>query len=433
MNHLLTARALLVLTTLLAACGANYDPPSLIVPGKVRVLGVRAEPAAITLTTETTMTVLAAGAPEDATICYAWAYCPYTWTQNGTFGCVDDTLLVPLGVASTAQVGIADVFSSLAHVQDVFAKLGLQLPSTGSDTTSDACKPATSGGNPLARASLPDSYILFQVAQADLFGGTCPDVKTALATACADRDKCLQGFKRLGIFAATPTACPAFDATTDKNCGVADPCDTHPVCGCDGRTYDTECDRVTAKVSKRSDGACPDQNPPLTGVFVYWPLNDGTLQALGTLQSDTRTYATDPQYAGLVSWPEDVTIVVHPGDSFELLPIWPAEAKEYVGKSADPTAPPVYETLLFSWFTSGGSWAKDRSYDEYPENVFTAPNLNPDGKPVPLKLWIVVRDGRNGTSWLERHVLVTQAAGDPLDQRHPLCRTTPPLPGCPTK
>ena len=205
------------------------------------------------------------------------------------------------------------------------------------------------------------------------------------------------------------------------------------MCGCDGRTYDTECDRVAAKVSKAADGACPDLNPTLTGVSLYWPLNNGTLEALGTLDADTRTYKTDPKYTGLVAWPEDVTPVLHPGDSIELLPMWPGSAKEYVGKATDPAQPPVYETLLFSWFTTGGKWTQDRSYDAYPENVFTAPGLDTDEKPVTVSLWIVARDGRNGTTWLQRHVTVTKNVGDPLDQVHPLCRKTPALPGCPAK
>ncbi len=433
MNRQQLVRSFLPLLALLAACGATYDPPSLIVPDKVRILGIRAEPAAITMTTETTMTVLTAGEQTGATLCYAWAYCPYTWTKDGAYSCIDDSLMVPLSTDATAQVGIADVFASLAQAPAVFTKLGLQMPSSGGSSSADACKPAAGGGNPLASAALPDSYILFQVAQSDLFGGKCPDIHTAFSAPCTDRGKCIQGFKRLTVNAATPTTCAAFDAATDKNCSKADACDTKQVCGCDDRTYDTECDRVAAKVSKKSDGACPDQNPSISGISVHWPLSSGALEVLGTMQGDTHTYKVDAKYTGLVAWPEDVTITVHPGDSFEMLPLWPGAAKEYVGKSTDPAAPPVYETLLFSWFTTGGAWAKDRSYDEYPENVFTAPDLNADGQPVPLTLWIVVRDGRNGTAWVERHVTVTKSVGDPLDQLHPLCRTTPPLPGCPAK
>ena len=430
MRHAQMSRALPLLL-LLAACGGNYDPPSLIVTDKVRVLGVRAEPAAITLTAETTMTVLEAGAPADVTLCYAWAYCPYTWSQNGAFTCIDDSLQIPLGTASTAQVGISDVMASLSHAQEVFAKLGMQTPTTTTGST-DGCAPAAGSSNPFASASLPDSYILFQVAEASLYGGTCPDVKTALATPCADRDKCLQGFKRLGISAAPPSAGAPFNAATDKNCAVADPCDTKQVCGCDNRTYDSDCARVAAKVSKLADGACPDQNPPLSGVAMYWPLSGNTLESLGTLDGASGGYTVDSSRTGLINWPADVTPVVYSDEAFELLPQWPGSAKEYVGLSADPTAPPVYETLLFSWFTTGGSWTKDRSYDAYPENVLTTPVLAAGDKPLPLTIWVVVRDGRNGTSWQSRQVLVSQPVGAPAEKLHPLCRTTPPLPGCAT-
>ena len=58
----------LLLTTLLGACAGDYDPPSLIVLNKVRVLGVRAEPPVITMAQETTLTVLSAGAPAGTTL-----------------------------------------------------------------------------------------------------------------------------------------------------------------------------------------------------------------------------------------------------------------------------------------------------------------------------------------------------------------------------
>jgi hypothetical protein len=422
--------AVLALALVASACGANYDPPSLIVPDKVRVLGIQAEPPAITMAAATTMTLLEAGLPEGTTLCYAWAFCPFTWSKDGVYGCIDSDLLQPLGNGATSQVGFSDVLASLANAPTVFSKLGLQMPSSSGSSTTDVCKPTSGGG--FDTSSLPDSYILFQVADASLYAGQCPDVRTALGSVCSDRQKCIQGYKRLAIAASPPGACPTFAAASDKNCAVADPCDTKQVCGCDGRTYDTDCDRVAAKVSKRSDGACPDQNPALTGVALYWPLNDGALEPMGSL-ADTGAYTVDTAHAGAIGWPEDVTIVMHPGDSIQLLPQWPASAKEYIGKSADPTAPPVYETLLFSWFTTGGSWNKDRSYDAYPENVFTAPGLDDANQTQDLTLWLVVRDGRNGTAWLQRHVQVTKAAGDPLDQVHPLCRQKPALPGCPAK
>ena len=342
MNTRSIHNSLLALTVIVAACGSPYDPPSLIEPDKLRVLGVSAEPPAITLAAETTMAALAVGVADDVTLCYAWAYCPFTWTANGAYSCVDPDLLVPLGTDPTSRVGIADVAASLANAQNVFAKLGLQLPAATGGSP-DGCKSSSSGGGPFDLSGLPDSYILFQIAEAGLFGGTCPDARNALALPCADRAKCIQGVKRLALVTSPVAACTAFDAATDKNCASVDPCDIKPVCGCDGRTYDSNCERVAAKVSKRADGACPNQNPALTGVALYWPLSGGALEAMGALQPDSHTYAVDAPHAGAIAWPEEVTITLHPGDAIELLPLWPAGAEEYIGKSADPAAPPVYE------------------------------------------------------------------------------------------
>lgn len=424
------AQALAVLTLVLQACAGDYAPPSLIEADKVRVLGVQAQPAAITLAAATTLTVLQAGTGE-AKLCYAWAFCPFTWSKDDNYRCIDDSLLVPLGTGVSSSVSITDVFASLANAPAVFTKLGLQQPGTG-ETTVDPCATGGSGGgSPFGGGtSLPDAYILFQVAVADQFGGTCPDPKTALATACADRSQCLQGFKRLAVIAAAPQACQPFDAATDKDCSKADACDNHAVCGCDGRTYDTDCARVAAKVSKALDAACPNQNPEMNNVQVLWPRTTTESSVLGSLNSQTQQYEVDKSVAGLVEWPADVTLLVQPNEVVELLPTWTAKAKEYVGLSVDPTLPPVYETLLFSWFADGGYWQKDRSYDSFPENTWVPPGYAPTLEEEPHRLWMVARDGRNGTTWQARDVIVREKIPADKLKLHPLCRGSTLPSGC---
>lgn len=161
------------------------------------------------------------------------------------------------------------------------------------------------------------------------------------------------------------------------------------------------------------------------------------------LALDPKDAHSNPKLQGLeidgVAWPEDVTPTVscYRGDSefgqvgqgaVNITPLWDSESQEVIGPNPDPTKSGVLrETMLFSWFSTAGDYDKQRSYDEVPENAFLPPDYG--GKvSQTARLWVVVRDGRNGTAWLSRQVEVRSDA--PLDG-NPLCRVDPALEGCP--
>jgi hypothetical protein len=138
-----------------------------------------------------------------------------------------------------------------------------------------------------------------------------------------------------------------------------------------------------------------------------------------------------------VAWPEDVTPTVgwyvgNPDDTFfglsngavKLTPRWSEESRETIGKSIDPASTTLArESLLFSWFSDAGDYEKQRSYDDVPENHLLPPCVDD----LPLRIWVVVRDGRNGVDWVQRHLRVAKTAL----VGHPLCNAVPSLPGCP--
>ena len=158
----------------------------------------------------------------------------------------------------------------------------------------------------------------------------------------------------------------------------------------------------------------------------------------------------NPEMTGLklagVAWPEAVTPVVRafiPRESVvdldnvaldfeegehqqELTPTWTPESIEVKGKSPDPNKGDVMETLLFSWFSDAGEFKKQRSWDEIPENLFRGSDPD-DAKGQTVRLWVVVRDGRGGTDWLERRLVVRN---DAQTTKNPICHQDGDLPGC---
>ena len=91
-----------------------------------------------------------------------------------------------------------------------------------------------------------------RVSQVSLFGsGACP-----YGPACASNMDCAVGefceFPDLRCGGVMGTCRPGGPAAARLLCDA----DSGAVCGCDGKTYGSECERHRAGVSKRSDGRC---------------------------------------------------------------------------------------------------------------------------------------------------------------------------------
>ena len=351
------------------ACQTEYDPPSLV--NKLRIIAARADPPFVSVATSPTLQLKVIGHDEAAPLCHAWAMCVFALPQGGNYRCVDPRLQVPLGTAATAKVGFADLLTVFQNLNDVLADPDVDLGNFNPGEGDKGCP------EPPQLASV---QILFKAAEASLYGGTCPTDATAMLEAvCTDRSRCLAGYKQLTLAM-----------------------------------------RLEMQDCKPALVPAPDKehnNPELTGLMledVPWP---------ASVTPVVRPFVPTEGIVDLDSASLDFEDGQH---QIKLEPTWTPESAEVVGQSPDPTKGDDKESLLFSWFSDSGDYKKQRSFDEIPDNHFRPPGAGSKGDKE-VRIWVVVRDGRGGSDWLERRLLVRK---DGQTKINAICHADHTLPGC---
>jgi hypothetical protein len=179
-----------LMTSLFAiACTDDFRPPSLV--DGLKVIAVRAEPPYIAATggSGTRLEAKVVGVDPQAPLCHAWALCLFAANADGRFGCVDQRLQVDLGTDASATATVLDVLRLL----DGYHAFMADQPQAGlADAPTPTGPPGSSGA--------PEVTVLFGVAEAAAFGGTCPASASAfLRTGCLDRDRCTIGQRSLKV------------------------------------------------------------------------------------------------------------------------------------------------------------------------------------------------------------------------------------------
>lgn len=132
-------------------------------------------------------------------------------------------------------------------------------------------------------------------------------------------------------------------------------------------------------------------------------------------------------------WPEDTPRTIKYGDcaeedkkeveaedkslvkvcSHDIEPVFDeSEAQFYEDRGFSGKPELQRERLRFSWFTDSGSWRKGTSEqydprDPSPDNVGPKTSWRePPTKTERATIWVVVRDGRGGTTWTRREVIL---------------------------
>lgn len=333
-----------------------YPPPTLI--DQLRVLAVRAEPPYLGIA-PSRLDLLAVGS--EAPLCIAWQLCLFAWAEGGAFGCLDPAIASDLGTGATAEVSVLDLLPLLPKVPEVLRRKGLAPPAE-LNVGGDGGGGGTDAGEPPTGDAGLQVQILFVVAEAAVTGGVCPSASAALARPCADRTRCIQGYKALTL---------GVDGQ-----GAPDPRHVHANPVLLGLRVGP--DAVPARVETDAGADWPAAAP--LRLAPYRQAGD----SLAAVRADTH--------------------------GLRLTPRWTPESSEVMRPSVDPGLPDRREALIFDWYSTSGTFDYRRSGEQAASNGLMTAAQAQAGEA--LTLWLVVRDERGGAAWLQRRgVIEPLAAG----------------------
>lgn len=188
----------------------------------------------------------------------AWIY----YVDRDDDGCYDLTAECPVGATARASPG-AGCPDLCAPCPVIACPTGARAQDGDGDRCPDRCvcadgnpAPAQGCGCANARVCLPPE------APVDLDGDGCADVcRTPCTSACecglsalvAPCDCVDCGVARACVDGFCAAAC----VQIPESCLAAD----EPVCGCDGKSYANDCERLRAGVDRAARGACPSADP----------------------------------------------------------------------------------------------------------------------------------------------------------------------------
>jgi hypothetical protein len=151
-------------------------------------------------------------------------------------------------------------------------------------------------------------------------------------------------------------------------------------------------------------GQAPNTNPQIDSLQfdgLDWSASTPVNLAYGACQSGAMTSVTDSTTGRKVS------VCSH-----SVNPVVDASQSQfYFTQLADGSYQNETERLRFSWFTDGGSFDHETTSQPAPGES-AAPNglatswREPTSLQSPITLWVVVRDGRGGTSWQQREIVL---------------------------